>query len=165
MRLKRVLDQLSKAEMALSELSLAVICIIVALQVFFRYFLRNPFIWVDELSSFLLVWIIFLGSSIAFKKGRHAGVTYFRDKLPDRIKNTVVLMINILLGFFFMILGYETLRYMIVQSNVHTAALRLPRSLFSLPLLWFIISALLSLVLDTISVGKNIVQAHEIVRR
>jgi len=48
--------------------------LIVVVQVFARYVLNHSLFWSEELARYLLVWLTFLGASVAYHKGVHPGV-------------------------------------------------------------------------------------------
>ncbi|AOY98894.1 ABC transporter permease [Cupriavidus sp. USMAHM13] len=45
-----------------------------------RYVLHTPLVWVDEVASLLFIWLIMLGSAIAFRRGSHMRMTALVDK-------------------------------------------------------------------------------------
>lgn len=53
------------------------------LQVFFRFVIRSPLYWTEELSRYSFVYVVFIGAAWAGKKNMHLGVDYFTSKLPD----------------------------------------------------------------------------------
>ncbi|WP_417521760.1 TRAP transporter small permease [Marinobacter sp.] len=81
--------------------------------------------WTEEVSRFLLVWITFLASTLAFQRGRHIAVTFAVDALPVQLrKGARILATLAVLGFLvaLVVIGY---RYMQVQSYQKSASLRL----------------------------------------
>nr|WP_320013937.1 TRAP transporter small permease [uncultured Desulfobacter sp.] len=48
--------------------------VIVAVQVFFRYALNSSLFWSEEVARLLLVWLTFLGATVAYFHGAHPGV-------------------------------------------------------------------------------------------
>ncbi|WP_422446721.1 TRAP transporter small permease [Thermoanaerobacterium sp. DL9XJH110] len=58
-------------------------------QVIFRYVLKQPLPWSEELARFLFVWVVFLGSAVAVKEKAHVGLEYFVDKLGMSQKKLV----------------------------------------------------------------------------
>lgn len=54
---------------------------VVFLGVFFRYILKAPLPWSEELARYLMVWGASLGSFVAFREGSHVGVTFIMDRL------------------------------------------------------------------------------------
>lgn len=62
--------------------SLLMINVVVA--VIFRYVLKSPVYWADELSLILFAWLTFIGGALALKRSELAAVTILLDKLPLR---------------------------------------------------------------------------------
>lgn len=69
-------------------------------QVFTRYVLRDPSSWTEELATMLLIWVSLLGASVGFIKKSHLGVDYFVNKLKDRARTIVELIVYLLITLF-----------------------------------------------------------------
>lgn len=81
--------------------------------------------WTEEVARFLLIWITFLGATLAFQRGRHIAVTFLIEALPGHLRRLARLVaLLVALGFLvaLVVIGY---RYMQVQSFQKSAALRL----------------------------------------
>ena len=81
--------------------------------------------WTEEVARFLLVWITFLASTLAFQRGRHIAVTFAVDALPLHVRRLVrlaALAVVLALLIALMAVGY---RYMQVQSFQKSASLRI----------------------------------------
>ncbi len=52
------------------------------LGVFFRYVMQSPFMWTEEVSRYLLVWMGFTAVSIALRQDRHIKVEVLPKLLP-----------------------------------------------------------------------------------
>jgi len=79
--------------------------------------------WTEELARFLLVWITFLGATLAFQRGRHIAVTFIVNAMPGRLRQvTRILAVAIILGFMvaLVLVGY---RYTQMQSFQTSASL------------------------------------------
>ena len=50
--------------------------LIVVVQVVARYLLNHSLFWSEELARYLLVWLTFLGASVAYHRGVHPGVDF-----------------------------------------------------------------------------------------
>lgn len=61
-----------------------------ALQVFLRYVMGFSLSWVEEVSRYLFVWIVLLGSATAFALNEHIAV----DILTERTKGCLLLVIE-----------------------------------------------------------------------
>lgn len=60
----------------------AVLAGLMVVQVFFRYVLNDSLRWSEELSVYLLVWMIFLGAAVVAKDWQHTSITFLRRALP-----------------------------------------------------------------------------------
>ena len=68
---------------------------IVAVQVFFRYVLNHSLFWSEELARYLLVWLTFLGASVAYYRGAHPGIDFFYVKMPPTIKQAARFLVHL----------------------------------------------------------------------
>ncbi|MDX1560070.1 MAG: TRAP transporter small permease [Marinobacter sp.] len=95
---------------------------VITLQIISRVFFTAVG-WTEEVARFLLVWITFLGATLAFQRGRHIAVTFLVNALPGRLRQlTRILAVAIALGFMIALVfvGY---RYTQVQSYQTSASL------------------------------------------
>lgn len=69
--------------------------LIVAAQVFFRYALNQSLFWSEELARYLLVWLTFLGASVAYYRQAHPGVDVLYAKMPDMIRKSSAVFIHL----------------------------------------------------------------------
>lgn len=74
---------LSNTSKILAVLVVFALLVSINFEVFSRYFLQRPTVWVTEFSSYFLVAITFLGGAYCQLKGSHIRVTLLRDALPD----------------------------------------------------------------------------------
>ena len=76
--------------------------------VFLRYFFNRPSIWVTEISTYLFLYIVFLGTAYALQQGFHVRVTFLVDRLNDTIKRILNLITSIFAMFFTFVLLWQT---------------------------------------------------------
>lgn len=57
--------------------AVAAMFLVVVAQVFFRYVLNASLVWAEEAARYLLVLTIFLGASVAMRRGTHIRITAF----------------------------------------------------------------------------------------
>ena len=78
----------------------AVLLVLMSLTVFsnviFRYFLDFSLAWYEEVSRFLLIWIVFLGAVVAYIKSDHLGIDVLLLVLPPRVRWMVVILSDLL---------------------------------------------------------------------
>ncbi|HXZ44422.1 MAG TPA: TRAP transporter small permease [archaeon] len=77
--MKRRVERLEQIQTWITFVLIAVITVCVSVQVFVRYVLQKPlFLWSEELSRFLLIWMVFLGIGVGVKNDAH----FAMDVLP-----------------------------------------------------------------------------------
>ena len=74
--------------------------LVVLAGVFFRYILRAPLPWSEELARYLMVWGVCCGVPIAFREGSHIAVTILVDKLTG-LSGKMILKISQIIIFIF----------------------------------------------------------------
>lgn len=70
-----------------------IMCILVFLQFFTRYVLNDSFAWTEELATYALIGVVFLGSAMCVRQDRHIQVDFLYRYLPPsagRVLATVV---------------------------------------------------------------------------
>ncbi len=87
---QRVLDR-AVAAAALGLAGAGVLCVIammivVTFEVVSRYLLNSPTMWSDEIASYLLIAIVFLGLAQNLRLGDHIRVDVITEKLPARAR-------------------------------------------------------------------------------
>ncbi len=74
----------------LEKLALSLImCLLIIMgftQVVCRFILQMPLAWAEELLTFCMVWVAYLGASTATHERKHIMVSMFVDKLPGRLR-------------------------------------------------------------------------------
>lgn len=86
----KLLNTLSRLEEISASLILAVMSVVIGMQVFSRYVLGDSLVWTEELSRYLLIWIVYIGCSYAAKENRHLEVTFVRSMLGPKAKRVLI---------------------------------------------------------------------------
>lgn len=84
--LRTILRAVGFVETTIAVLVLTVIVLIILAQVFSRYVLGAPLIWVEELATYLLIWLAFLTASVALKLRRHITIRTYDSFVGERTK-------------------------------------------------------------------------------
>ena len=127
----RLIDKLSHlinhwVEYALFALGLSM-ALIVANQVFFRYALNQSLFWSEELARFLLVWLTFLGATVAYRRKAHPGIDVLVTRMAPALQQTAAVLTHLasMALFAVMILyGYQFAYFVRLQIS---PALNLPK--------------------------------------
>jgi len=96
----------------ISEHTLAVVCIVSFVAMFilgiatvvFRFVIQSSLAFPDELIRYLFVWLIFLGSAIAFRRNMHAAIGVLVAHLPATLKRASLIFATLISGFFFLVI-------------------------------------------------------------
>lgn len=97
---------------ALVILFLAFMSISVFYAVVSRYVFRSAPFWVEEVARFLMVYMAFFGSAIAFRARSHVGFSFIIDNLiPMRLRPYIILATDILTAIFFGFVIYHGVRF------------------------------------------------------
>ena len=77
----RLAHAFARLELILSNVTLAMLVLVLILQVVFRYGLQTGLTWSEEVSRFAFIWFVYLSASLAAQRGAHIRVTLFVDML------------------------------------------------------------------------------------
>jgi TRAP-type mannitol/chloroaromatic compound transport system permease small subunit len=70
----------------------AIMTVIIILQVFMRYLFLYSLSWSEEVARYLMIWVSFLGASLALKYGFHIGVEFVINRVPEKMRGWANLM-------------------------------------------------------------------------
>lgn len=144
-----------KCVLAIAGIFMAVLLTSVFMQVVFRYVLRRPLNWSEELARYTFVWISLLGAAAVIPKSLTQGIDLLVKQLPESVQMVVGVITRLLMAVFCAILafkGYELTGIVHMQTS---AAMSLPMSYvyFAVP-----VSAVLMIVilfLDSVITYRN----------
>jgi TRAP-type C4-dicarboxylate transport system permease small subunit len=89
---------------------------IVSASVFWRYVLNDALSWSEELVRYLLVWVSFLGASIATYRGAHIGIAVVTDRLTERNQRVIGLLANLFILVFLGVILYQGIKILPVMA-------------------------------------------------
>lgn len=92
----------------LAGLILLFISISIFIDVFARYLFNAPSIWITEVSSYLFLYVIFLGTSHALDQGLHIRVTFLRDRFDRAMRRALDFLTSLLSIAFCAVLLWQT---------------------------------------------------------
>jgi len=101
--------------------------VVVAVQVFFRYALNNSLFWSEELARYLLVWLTFLGASVAYHRNIHPGIDIFYARMPTSIQKTISLFIHVISTVLFGVMIFYGVQFSYFVRLQISPALYLPK--------------------------------------
>jgi TRAP-type C4-dicarboxylate transport system permease small subunit len=106
----------------------------VLLEVVARNILHFPTTWAEELSRFMCVWTVFLGSAAAWARNTHIVINILPRRLKGLPQRALILMNQTLSGIFILAVWVGTIYIMMEQYEAKTTALEISISWFYLGL-------------------------------
>lgn len=108
----------------------------VTVEVFFRYFLGFSLYWSNELATYLFIYLVFFGGSVALKRGELINVAFIKDRLPPKWqRGATLLMFFVMMTFSIMASTFSTV---LIQTSIKTKtvspAMLIPMALVYLPI-------------------------------
>jgi TRAP-type C4-dicarboxylate transport system permease small subunit len=100
---------------------------VVAIQVFFRYALNHSLFWSEELARYLLVWLTFLGASVAYRRNIHPGIDIVYVRMPTSIQRTVSIFIHFISTVLFGVMIFYGIQFSYFVRLQISPALYLPK--------------------------------------
>jgi TRAP-type C4-dicarboxylate transport system permease small subunit len=110
---------------SLNGLIFGLVFVFVVINVISRYGLHFDISWSTELSSFLLIWIGFLGIDVAYYLDEHARLSFLKNKLPKPIRKVVDILVEMLIISVFVLFLYQGLKTIAITIN-NSPAMNIP---------------------------------------
>ncbi|MFJ7969749.1 TRAP transporter small permease [Psychrobacillus sp. NPDC096389] len=155
----RFIDRLNKVMGYILTLLLAIMTAIIFWQVFSRFVVGSSLSWSEELSRFLMIFMILIGSSIALRNNELIAIEILLEKVENLSKKIVVITIHVIsLVFFVILIKYG---YSMAQSFTNQMAPGLGISMkyiyLALPLggVLLLLNSLACIVEEIIGKGEN----------
>ena len=76
------------------------------LQVIFRHFVPLPIVWTEEAVRLLNVVVTYLGAVVLWQRAQHIRIDYLERKMPWRARAALSLVLNLLMGWFMVVLAW-----------------------------------------------------------
>lgn len=108
-----------------------------------RYVWNHSFIWAEELSQYLMVWITFLGAGLALREGRHVAVELLQDRFATPTKRRLRHLVMLLVILFLVALVILGFQFCVFAWDQETPVMNIPQGI---PYLSVPIGALITLV-------------------
>lgn len=102
------IEKLNKLAATLSGCILLFITFAIFIDVFLRYFFNSPSIWITEVSTYLFLYIIFLGTAYALQQGMHINVTFIVGRLGPKATKVIDLVTAVFAMIFCLVLLWQT---------------------------------------------------------
>lgn len=92
----KIEENFIKASQIIAITLLALMVIIVFSNVISRYFLNASLAWSEEISRIMIVWLVLLGSVLAYVNDEHLGLDILVKAVPKRVASFIYIIADIL---------------------------------------------------------------------
>jgi len=99
---------------------------VVLLGVLFRYVLKAPLPWSEELARYLMIWGASLGASIAYRQGTHIAVTLLVDKVRGPAGKVLPWIAQIIVIGFMAVITFQGFLLVSKLSGQTSPAMEIP---------------------------------------
>jgi TRAP-type C4-dicarboxylate transport system permease small subunit len=108
-----------------------------------RYIFNSSFFWAEEAAIMSMIYIAFLGATLAVRRDSHTRIDFLINRLPAKTKRYVDALNNVVCALFMGFLAKSALPIINVTSTQKTIGMGAPRSLYYYAIL---ISSILMIV-------------------
>jgi TRAP-type C4-dicarboxylate transport system permease small subunit len=107
---------------------IVVMVVVTFIQVVNRFIFQSAFFWAEECAILTMIWIAFMGSAIAARKGMHTRIDFLINMLAPKAKQAIETVNYLLMAAFVAALGYYSLPIIKVAGRQITTGMKIPRS-------------------------------------
>ncbi|HQL37242.1 MAG TPA: TRAP transporter small permease [Bacillota bacterium] len=129
---KVILDKIHTNVLTIMFIIMVLVCF---QQVISRYLLGNSLVWSEELSRYILTWIVFLGTGYVLGQGGHASMDLL-EMLPQNIRKVLSYISNLFVIIYSFIMIKYGIEFLLIGMRQKSSAMQIPMSIvyIALPL-------------------------------
>jgi TRAP-type C4-dicarboxylate transport system permease small subunit len=110
-------------------LMLVIMFVFVFTNVVTRYLFGFSIATAEEISTFLMIWVTYLGAGLALREGSLASIDLFQDRLSENRRRWLRAVLGLLMVLFFLILVYFGVKFCVLGWAQETFATQIPRGI------------------------------------
>ena len=129
--------------------------LLLGVAVFYRYALNDSIYWSNEVARYLLVYIVFLGSTMAHKHKNHIRIDMIFTYISDKMRKNLDISIAILFIAFWVLIILGCIKLLPLFMMQTTATLQIP---FAIPFAALPISAVIWILYCVDDLLKEVVK-------
>lgn len=95
--MRQILNKIEQLINLIMALSIAGMSILIFTNVILRYAFHTGITWAEEMSRFMFIWMVFLGSILALKDGTHIGMDILVRRVPEKLRKILLLIGNFII--------------------------------------------------------------------
>lgn len=144
-KVKKIAGNLDQILMAVT---MAIVCILLIVQVFFRYVLNSPLIWSEECARYMFVWTVMLGLGYNVRTKNNISVSLVTSRLPQGVQRGMEYITDLIVLASYLFCLPPILKYLEAQSRIRSTAMRMPMGFLAVSVLIGVLSLLLQTVVS-----------------
>lgn len=127
----KLLSALGNLDIIVASVVLVALIIMTFLGVIWRYALKSPFTWLEEVQMACMVWIVFAAGGAAFRTGSHVAIEMIVDMFPKKMQKIFEYIIAVVVFVVLAYLFYQSIGFigMFAKSGRATSMLKIPYTL------------------------------------
>lgn len=133
-RLRNLQTLIGRVEELLGILLIAALAAVVNLQIFSRYVFNAPFIWPEEVSRLLLVWMSFVGAAALTRRGADIAVDTFVLMMPGRARRLFHIGRDVTMIALFCFVAFQGVELAGAVAGMPLIATGMPTAMLAWPL-------------------------------
>ena len=98
----------------------------ICMQVFARYVLNDPLIWPMEFSTYCYIYLVYIGSVMAMRRGTHVSFDLIHARMPAKMKTAATVLGNLIIIASLVHLLPSGVRYIGFIGDVRSSSLQIP---------------------------------------
>ncbi|TFJ92210.1 TRAP transporter small permease [Lentibacillus salicampi] len=98
--------------------------VLVFMQVVTRFVINFPLAWSEEISRYIMIYIVFLGSALAVRKNEHIAIDFLLEVVNAKNKKRLNIVILLISAFFFAMLTYVSFQLTFLVTGQSTPTLQ-----------------------------------------
>ena len=123
--MKKILDIVEKILCTMIGVLICVMVVIIFMQVVLRYGFKSATNWADEVARYCMIWVVFLGSAVGYRRHSHIRVDVITRYLPRKAQKILEFFMYVLQIVFLGVVVRYGVQYIASIKNQSSMALRI----------------------------------------
>ena len=159
-RLSQILDKTADVCGHIGAGLVPIMVLMVAVEVFMRYVLKNPPMVADEFSAYMLVALSSLGLAYTWRRGGHVRITLLVSRLPVQLAGWLRLVVLIIIFFFMIALTHSAFSMVVYAHEINLRS----DTWLTFPLIWPQLTVFIGFLMLTLILPTEIVKVYRKIR-
>jgi TRAP-type C4-dicarboxylate transport system permease small subunit len=158
-RVLKIVDAVNTVVKYAVALMMGLMALLVIIQVLNRSFLNFPLHWLEEVTRYLMIYVVFLGSSLAVRQKKMIAIEVLPQQLPERWRKVLligVLLLSIVFYVLMVRLGIQILGRVQAQVSAGTGmSMAIPYAAIPIGGVLLVLNAFAAIVDEWTTRGKE----------